>query len=160
MLTQLEKMRERWGGTHALIDRWLEERRELIVLFCEASGIQPSTQKTQSAEHTQKFCQVLLDYISAGHFEIYQQLLEEEQEFGGRALHVMRDIYPQLTATTDKAITFNDKYDTSEHCEQLKADLARDLSTLGEALALRFELEDQLIETLHNAHRAQLQAAS
>jgi len=160
MLSQLEKIRERWGGRHALIDRWLEERHQLIVLYCHVSGVQPSEKLSSSPQQVQQLCQLLLDYISAGHFEIYQQLLEEEQEFGGYALPVMRKIYPQLTGTTDKAITFNDKYDTPEHCEQLKADLAKDLSQLGEALALRFELEDCLIETLHTAHQAQMQAAS
>jgi len=33
------------------------------------------------------------------------------------------------------------------------AHLCQDLSDLGELLAERFELEDRLIETLHNAHK-------
>jgi regulator of sigma D len=47
------------------------------------------------------------------------------------------------------AVNFNDKYDISDH--QLELDhLAEDLSQLGEELAVRIELEDQLLSAMLN----------
>ena len=54
---------------------------------------------------------------------------------------------------TQQCVDFNDKYDTAEHCLEKITDLSKDLSDLGEMLSERFDLEDQLIEKLHNVHR-------
>jgi regulator of sigma D len=45
---------------------------------------------------------------------------------------------------TDAAVEFNDKYEKLED-KALQIELESDLSRLGEALAARFDLEDQLI---------------
>ena len=49
-----------------------------------------------------------------------------------------------LSATTQAAVTFNDRYDSAERCRDLTR-LSQDLSILGEQLAERIELEDRLI---------------
>ena len=33
MLESCRNAQERWGGVHKLIDRWLEERQELVQAF-------------------------------------------------------------------------------------------------------------------------------
>ena len=33
MLESCKNAQERWGGVHQLIDRWLQERQELIGVF-------------------------------------------------------------------------------------------------------------------------------
>ena len=37
MLKDLQSARERWGGVSEVIDRWLKERQELLVRYCDVS---------------------------------------------------------------------------------------------------------------------------
>ena len=54
-------------------------------------------------------------------------------------------MYPEFSQTTEAVIAFNDKYD--DHKPTLSIDkLEADLSSLGESLAKRIELEDELCE--------------
>lgn len=154
MLEGIKNAKERWGGVHQIIDRWLNERQEVIVLFCAIQGLQPySPKNTPVAVKVQAFCQVLMDYCSAGHFEIYEQLVKEAEEFNDGSVAMIKEIYPKLEEITSVCVSFNDKYDTPEHCEEKIAQLDKDLSRLGELLEERFDLEDKLIENLHNAHK-------
>jgi regulator of sigma D len=62
---------------------------------------------------------------------------------------VAEKIYPDFVKASEVAVNFNDKYDISDH--QLELDhLAEDLSQLGEELAVRIELEDQLLSAMLN----------
>lgn len=154
MLERCKTAQERWGGVHKLIDAWLNERQEVIILFCGISTLQPfSPKETPTSVKVQAFCQVLIDYCSAGHFEIYQQLLEEAKLYDDGGLELAKRALPVLEEMTQQCVDFNDKYDTAEHCLEKISDLSKDLSDLGETISERFELEDQLIEKLHNAHR-------
>ena len=157
MLENCKTREERWDGVETLIEGWLKERQDLIVLYCALSGAQAtSSGKSRPSQKLKKFCEILVDYVSAGHFEIYDQLLKEAEEFqdGGEAL--ASKMYPKLTKTTEIALDFNDKYDTTEHCKDLVAQLPTDLSHLGEILVSRFEMEDQLIQVLHTQHASQV----
>lgn len=145
---------ERWGGVHDLIDRWLNERQELLVLFCAIKGLKPySPRETPLNVKVQAFCQVMMDYCSAGHFEVYEQLVLEAQEYNDGGIELARKHYPRLEAITLECVNFNDSYDTAEHCLEKMSDLSADLSALGELLEERFQLEDELIEALHNVHK-------
>lgn len=153
MLENCKTREERWGGVETLIEGWLKERQELIVLYCSLSGAQAvSSSKTRQMQKLKKFCEILVDYVSAGHFEIYDQLLKEAEDFQDGGEQLASKIYPKLTKTTEIALDFNDKYDTEEHCKDLLTQLAPDLSRLGEVLVSRFEMEDQLIQVLHTQH--------
>ncbi len=154
MLESCETAKERWGGVHQLIDRWLNERQELIVLYCAIRGLKPySPRETPVSVKVQAFCQVLMDYCSAGHFEIYEQLLKEAQEFNDGGIALANKICPRLETITEKCVEFNDAYDSAERCLEKLTDLPDDLSQLGELLEERFQLEDQLIAELHTAHK-------
>jgi regulator of sigma D len=154
MLEGCKTAQERWGGVHKLIDGWLNERQNVIVLFFGINTLKPfSSQETQVAIKVQAFCQVLMDYCSAGHFEIYQQLLDEAKQYQDGGTELAKRAYPVLEEITQQFVDFNDKYDNTEHCIEKISDLTKDLSDLGEMLSERFEVEDQLIEKLHNAHR-------
>jgi len=140
---------ERWGGVHLLIDRWLAERSELLGAF-EALNHKQSA-PAANAEALQVFCELLVDYASAGHFEVYEQLMDEAEAFGDRrGLDLARQIYPRLEAITKAALSFNDRCDNGD-CQE--GSLGREIEALGNLLRERFELEDCLIEVLHNAHR-------
>ncbi len=92
-----------------------------------------------------------MDYISLGHFEVYESLVAECAEKGESSLDLAHGLYPKIAKTTDIAITFNDKYCNLENVDQYEV-LSADLSNIGEALAIRFELEDKLIDSFHKNH--------
>lgn len=143
-------IKERWSGVNDMIERWLEERQAMIVQYCGVSGVHQFS-PTQSHRRLESFCQILVDYVSAGHFEIYYQLLREAEEFKDGSAELAKSLFPYLNATTEAALEFNDKYSVAQQGEQLE-ELSNHLSKLGETLESRFELEDRLIEVMHDAH--------
>lgn len=153
MLENCKTARERWGGTHQIIDRWLSQRQETLVRYFNISS---DTAADQQSTLLQAFCEALMDYVSAGHFEVYEQLVREAKEFDDGGLELARKLYPRVEATTQVIVDFNDKYDTHDHTNKHVSDLPTDLSSLGEAMTERFEMEDQMIERLHNIHKEQV----
>ena len=151
MLESCQNAQERWGGVHLLIDRWLQERGELVTAYKALSA--PSGAAVE-ASGLQRFCEILVDYVSAGHFEVYEQLTNEAKAFGDqRGLDLAKQIYPRIEAITEVALAFNDRCDNGD-CRD-NASLSEELNHLGQLLHERFELEDCLIEVLHNAHQQQ-----
>lgn len=151
MLESCKTAEERWGGVHQLIDRWLDERRQLIHAF-NALRDAPSANN-----RLRDFCDLLVDYASAGHFEIYQQLIREAEDFNdSAALDLIGQLYPRIETITRLSVDFNDQH-AGPAGDSDSASLPEDLSALGSLLRERFELEDCLIEVLHNAHRTLFQ---
>lgn len=150
MLESCQSAQERWGGVNLLIDRWLQERLELIEAY-DALGETPEA-LAADREGMLRFCQVLVDYVSAGHFGIYEQLTREAKAFNDtRGLELADTLYPRIDVITKQALEFNDRCDKSQW-----TDCKECLSTfnhLGQLLHERFELEDCLIEVLHTSHK-------
>ncbi|WP_324732363.1 sigma D regulator [Pseudomonas paeninsulae] len=150
MLDSCQNAQERWGGVHLLIDRWLQERQELVSAYTAISN-SPQAPIT-NAQALQRFCEILVDYVSAGHFEVYEQLTNEAKAFGDqRGLDLAKQIYPRIEVITEVALTFNDRCDNGDCHDSVS--LGEELQRLGPLLHERFELEDCLIEVLHNAHQ-------
>ena len=150
MLESCQNAQERWGGVHQLIDRWLIARNELIQSY-DALGDTPQA-LAADRKGLQAFCGLLVDYFSAGHFEVYEQLNSEAQAFNDeRGLELADTIYPRLEVITAKALAFNDRCDKGDCSDG--AVVAAEFKNLGCLLHERFELEDCLIEVLHNAHK-------
>lgn len=148
MLESCRNAQERWGGVHLLIDRWLQERHELSSAYAKLQGALDQANQ----QGLQEFCEILLDYCSAGHFEIYEQLIKEAEAFGDeRGLELASQIYPRLQSITQAVLAFNDQCEQG-NCHDNPA-LAEDFARLGVMLEERFELEDCLIEVLHTAHK-------
>lgn len=153
MLDNCESALERWGGVSDIIDRWLRERQDLLVLFCTLSNQNQGTFDDDSEAALRRLCQILVDYISAGHFEVYEQLVKEGKEFDDQAgLAKAKVQYKEIDGTTEQLLDFNDKYQETDDLTCLM----KDLSSLGEALATRFEAEDIMIAVLHTAHKDQV----
>ena len=153
MLENCKSAQERWGGVHDIVDRWLKERQELLVQYYDLTQALDAGPDDESGHDIQALCQILVDYVSAGHFEVYGQLLKEARDFNDEAgLEKGKALFKEVEKTTDFCLDFNDKYQATDDLD----DIMRDLSTLGEMLANRFEWEDQMIEVLHNAHADQL----
>lgn len=154
MLTKLKQAKEEWGGTLSIIDNWLEERQEVVILYCQLAGLPPYQQEKRSLPEQAlitKFCQILLDYASTGHFEIYQQIIEQSKLNGEENLKKAQELYSRITTTTDTALNFNDKY-AENASDKTLLDFDRDLSELGPIMESRFAREDELLEVVHLHH--------
>jgi regulator of sigma D len=148
MSSQEGSVEERRTVTQDLIDKLLAERREMLVLFCEVAGLEPYHRSASLDQLLQTFCQVLVDYTAFGHFEVFGRISNGSERRSG-VIRVAEKIYPEFVKASEAAVNFNDKYDISDH--QLELDhLAEDLSKLGEELAVRIELEDQLLSSMLN----------
>jgi len=156
MLTKLEQAQQAWGGNHNAIDHWLEERQKLIVEYCKIEGVPPFDHNTAlpSSEKLQVFCQLLIDYLSTGHFEVYDQIVSQCAENGSQSLDLAQQIQPKIVLTTEALVEFNDKYaECKKDSDSLMLSLDKDMSKVGEILEQRFELEDKLLYTLATYHK-------
>lgn len=142
MLNQLESLTERVGGSHKLIDHWLQVRKQLLVAYYNLVGIKPGkgSYMLLNEKALDDFCQRLVDYLSAGHFSIYERIAGEMEG------SVVTKIYALLEGNTQQIM---DLYDSSlenaidhDNCMEFQ----QALSTLGEAMAARFTLEDRLLQ--------------
>lgn len=157
MYNRLQHARQQWGGSLTAVDNWLEERQQLIVKYCKLAALPPFDKKQAGQalpeqEQIQQFCQILMDYLSAGHFEVYEQIVSQCATNGADSKALAENLYPKISVSTDLALEFNDSY--AEHANQQDSvNFDKDLSRLGQALEERFSLEDELIQTLSVKHR-------
>lgn len=129
-----------------LVTALQEERSEVWSLYCKIAEMKPSFANSEKVRPVlSQFLQLLIDYISLGHFGVYEHLLTEKQQ--QLALDYANRIYPTFSNTTATAVSFSDAY--GEGKRNFNTDrLAADLSVLGEELAKRMELEDRLCSML------------
>jgi regulator of sigma D len=150
MLDNCNNNQERWDAVEELLQRWLRERREILVKY---GGIAATMDKLDEPAHlyagVHRLRQVLVDYISAGHFEVFHELIREAEAFADDSGHLASDIIASIADTTEVIMGFDEKYGAAEPGS---SELNPDLSLLGEMLELRFSLEDQLIARLHKVH--------
>jgi regulator of sigma D len=164
MLEDCKTAQDRWGGVHVLIDRWLDERRALLVSFIELKEACNVELEAVYKARIDTFSQLLMDYISAGHFEVYPQLRDEAEAFGDDEAHAIADrLLARLEMSTELVLDFDNDYQSPVRCRQNLARLPAWLDRLVRGLSERFALEDQLIARLHAVHApqaAQAQAES
>ena len=151
-------VKERWNGVEALLQRWLDERKALIIELCALSETQRPTMPDEICEkRLTAFCETLIDYISAGHFEVYFQLLREAESYHDGSTELAGALLPKIEQSTEIAVDFNERYTQGFNAEN-REQIGEQLSTLAETLENRFEFEDQLIDVVHNRHREEAQA--
>ncbi len=142
---------DRRARTRKEIKQLISERNEVLSLYCNLAGCDGkkiTTAESIDTDTLQEFCQLLIDYIATGHFELYHRI-SEGKERRQEILKLTNTIYPRIEKTTALAVEFNDIYDGGNNfTDELKSKLPGKLSSLGEELATRIELEDQLINTL------------
>lgn len=131
-----------------LVDELKKERQEVWSMYCHVAELKPFSPQQKVQLKLNEFSQLLVDYISLGHFGIYDRLVTGDERRAG-VLNMAEQIYPELSKTTDVAIAFNDKYEDVEESLNLES-LEHDLSYLGENLAIRIDLEDKLCTMLLN----------
>ena len=149
MLKKVQNARQHWGEVDTILNRWLLERQNLIAQYCHLS--RRFTSNAEARHVLSDFCEVLMDYLSAGHFEIFSELEAEARTFDARGIHLVQALYPYLQQSTEIALAFNDECQRLIEAQAALTPLRAQLSYLGECLTDRFELEDQLIEYVHTA---------
>lgn len=150
MLRRNTEAKEQWAGLHQALDRWLDERQDLLVRYCKIAGLPPYQQNSEqlpAAAEIREFCEILIDYVSAGHFELYDHILEEASAHNQSTLSFANQVYPLIADTTEISLSFHDSYAEVLDTDELPSFIT-DISTLGEALQNRLELEDKLIALL------------
>ena len=145
MLNQLESLTERVRGSNKLVDRWLHVRKHLLVAYYNLVGIKPGKESFMrlNEKSLDDFCQGLVDYLSDGHFNIYEHIIREME--GTTPYLAASKLYPLLEANTQQIMDYYDSTleNAIDHDNYLEFQQA--LSDLGEALEERFTLEDKLI---------------
>jgi regulator of sigma D len=146
MSNAVQAVPERRQRTYQLIAELKNERDEVWSLYCHIAGLKPFSANKSVKKKVTQFSQMLIDYISLGHFGVYERLLGGTER-RSRVLDAAKQIYPELSMTTDAAVWFNDKYADEAKMKSFD-ELAQDLSMLGEKLAKRIDLEDHLCELM------------
>lgn len=145
MLNQLESLTKRVRGSNKLVDRWLHVRKHLLVAYYNLVGIKPGKESFMrlNEKALDDFCQSLVDYLSDGHFNIYERIIREME--GTSPYLTASKLYPLLEANTQQIMNYYDSTleNAIDHDNYLEFQQA--LSDLGEALEERFSLEDKLI---------------
>ncbi len=136
---------DRRTRTRDMVDKLLIERQEMLTLFCQLAGLEPYSPGEVNQQKLRRFCQVLMDYMAFGHFEILDRISRGEEKRSS-VVKVAEDVYEKILEATEYAVAFNDKYDSPS--EELFAQLEHDLSILGEELAVRIEMEDRLVAAM------------
>ena len=126
-----------------LIDNMLAERQQMLVLLWELSKLDSPTVDQPMLDALEEFQQILVDYIAAGHFGLYQRIVEGNER-RQPVLDTAREIYTRIEQSTDLAVEFTERYSGAETLT-IREKLMKDLSQLAEELSTRIELEDRLI---------------
>ncbi len=132
-----------------LVQRWLAERRHLLV---ELVGISRALRSRSASAESLKvrlelFCDRLVDYVSAGHFEVYADLT-----MAPTGARLLGRLWQQLKGTTDKVLAFNERV-SRRQIERLPLGVA--LAELSLALEDRFTIEDRLVVAAKASEHAQ-----
>ena len=128
------------------IGKLVDSRNETLALLGDLASRQPFKTDHKTQQLLQTFCESLIDYTASAHFQLYRHI-DEDKERREPVQKIAGEIYPRISDITQFILDFNDKYDCGDHCTNL-AELAEDLSELGEKLADRIEMEDRLIQVM------------
>ncbi len=124
------------------INGWLEERQALVVALHNLSKFKPFKNPFLIEEEMEQFTALLIDYVSAGQFEIFETIFNAAEKAPTKT-GLKSSVMVALLRTTNHALDFADKYTQETLTVE---DLEKDLNDLAENLASRLELEDHLIE--------------
>jgi regulator of sigma D len=138
-------------ATRLKIDDMLKQRQQMLVLLWELTKLDLARIDCNAREMIGEFLSILVDYIAAGHFGLYQRIAEGKER-RERVVETAREIYPRIARTTESAISFNERFENAGSAA-FEAHIAQELSCLAEQITTRIELEDQLIATMLGGER-------
>jgi regulator of sigma D len=136
---------EKKQQAYQLIAELQKERQEVWSLYCHIAELIPFSANRTVRKKLARFSEILIDYVSLGHFGVCEYLFAGADSLDP-ALSVVEKIELALSASTEVAVSFNDKYENEAAI--IPDELKQDLSALGESLAIRSELEDRLCDLM------------
>ncbi len=136
---------ERRGQSQKMVDDLQQERKEVWALFCQIAEQKPFEHGDKLAPVLGQFAEILVDYVSFGHFCLFERALSGNER-RAYILEVVKQVYSSYVQTTDAVLAFNDNFDSVKDID-FNA-LEQNLSHLGEDLAKRMDLEDQVCAAL------------
>ncbi len=141
MSTKLE-MELDWARAAKVIQSWLKERHEVMVLFYDLCQQRPFLDAKPMTEPLQKLCNLLIDYVSYGEFSVFELIAKAHEANPLASQPLSKDLMVKLLRTTNTVLTFQSRYadNTNVNLQQLD----RDLGVLAEQFAQRLDCEDQL----------------
>lgn len=149
MIEQLETIVEKRSQSHNLIEELVLTRNDMLALFGKLANLKPFIELDDATrEILQEFCETLVDYTLQAHLNLYRYI-EEKLEKRRKIIELADNIYPNILKSTEFISNFNDTYESIDKNLD-SSHLESDLSKLGETMAVRIELEDQLIAELTN----------
>ncbi len=131
------------------LDALVQSRTQTLSLLTDLAGRQPFTADPEIERALRRFCEALIDYTASAHFQLYRYLADKHER-RQPVLAIADRIYPRIIETTDVILRFNDKYEAMSIDNSVEF-LAVDLSSLGECLADRIQLEDNIIDALNDS---------
>ena len=151
-MTAIRQTQERRRDLSETLDTLREQRQNTLRTFCSMTGVSnPEQVKGESADIApaalQEFLNYMVDYLAMGHFTIYQRIVEGKERRGA-VKQVAQRVFASIGETTDVMVEFNDKYEHFDGADSDQQSVKDDLSKLGEMLAIRGDLEDELLEAL------------
>ncbi|MCG6865842.1 MAG: Rsd/AlgQ family anti-sigma factor [Thiogranum sp.] len=147
MMSEYAATNDRRGRSREKLANLVKTRSETLSLYSELANHRPFEADEVTSEALQEFCQALIDYAASAHFQLYR-FISDRLERRTQVLELADRIYPKIVQTTDSILRFNDKYeevDLTNGDREILVLLDSDLSRLGETLAERIQLEDQVI---------------
>jgi regulator of sigma D len=147
MVSDFSAGKDRRSRSREKLATLVQTRKETLSLFTELANQRPFEADEITSEALQEFCQALIDYAASAHFQLYR-FISDRIERRTPVLEVADKVYPRIVRTTDLILRFNDKYEAVDLINgnnEILTLLDSDLSQLGETLAERIQLEDQVI---------------
>jgi len=141
---------ERRVQSHKMAKSLLASRTECLSQYKQIMTYKPFEMNETLQEVLEDFCEILVDYTAKAHFNLYEYL---DGSAGKRAerrqsvLNIADSAYPSLLDNTQNILDFHDQY--SSDVSQMACDkLESCLNDLGELLADRISLEDEVINAI------------
>ena len=148
--TQTQERRRDLGET---LEALKEQRQKTLLCYCSLVGTNtpgktsPDGIQDIAPVALQELLNIMVDYMAMGHFTVYQRIIEGKERRG--AVQEAAEIaYPGIGETTDVMVEFNDTYENFTGSADEQKQIREDLSKLGEMLAIRGELEDEILNAL------------
>ncbi len=113
-----------------------ESRQRLISYLIKLNNSLNENLVDLSHALLNRFCDSLVDYLSAGHFRVFQRIA------------LMPTEYAAIEASTRTAMHFNDRFGQLQDIELAQVKAA--LENLAQELSTRFELEDDMLGGVSN----------
>lgn len=140
---------DRRGKAREKLDALVSSRAATLSLLADLAGRRPFEPDPEMDKALRRFCEALIDYTASAHFQLYRYLADN-RERRQSVLAIADELYPKIVETTDQILRFNDKYENMSIDNSVEF-LAVDLSYLGECIADRIQLEDQVIQAMTGA---------